>query len=384
MKLVNIKGQQFCGNRFTATPLRKTLKNTGARSIPGNTVRSRYGYGSPSRVTWHFSMAKKRELKSANDARIGQSQELLAETKAILPEQKSAFDEIAMCAKDALLSKGGFAGMASLDHPLVIAYLSSCQEDNRLIYVSPQIAKLGLSQEAWLGKTDLRLQQVHEDDYDRFAAAIQHSRSTGEKFNCHYRLYDSNKKIRWYHDEASVVCNESGTPLFIRGVMLDITDKKEMEAELNQHRYYLERHVELRTGQLIKRMALLESCNATLGSKLALARTELAALKRQSAAATIQSSQVKVPISPTQSNNCAEQLHDIGDHARTMIDLTRNNWIAHGGYKPKAKKCATPDMQLTQATQITSTDDYAEQLDGISDWARNMIGWRMAAAGAIA
>lgn len=65
--------------------------------------------------------------------------------------------------------------------------------------------------------------------------------------------------------------------------MLDITDKKEMEAELNQHRYYLERHVELRTEQLIKRIALLESCNTTLGSKLALSRTELAALKRQSA-----------------------------------------------------------------------------------------------------
>ena len=187
MKLINRrKGQQFCGNRFTATPLRKMLKNMGAMSITGNTARLRYGYVSSSRITGHLSLTRKREFESANDARIEQSQELLAEIEAILQAQKSAFDEIAMGAKEALLSKGDFAGIAPIDH------------------------------------------------------------------------------------------------------------------------------------------------------------------------------------------------------ARTVIDLTRNIWIAQGCYKPKIKKYAAPDMQLTQATRITPTDDYAEPLDGISDWARNMIRWRIAAAGAIA
>ncbi|MFZ2302965.1 MAG: PAS domain-containing protein [Gallionella sp.] len=224
----------------------------------------------------------------------------------------------------------GESGVVPLEHPLVITYVSSCQQDNCMIYVSPQIARLGFNQEAWLGKTDLRLKHVHEGDYARLAEAIQRSRSTGERFNCHYRLHDSNGKTRWYHDEAEAVCNESGMPLFIRGAMLDITDKKEMEAELNQHRYCLERHVESRTGQLMKRISLLESCNAALGDKLALARMELSALKREPA-----------------------------------TEIVRHGWAAG----------STPTAQSVERI---------DQLDGISDWARNMIGWRVAAAGAIA
>lgn len=379
MKLINRKEQQYCGNRFTAAPLRKILENMGARNIPGNPGKLRCGYtaGSSSQkkstlVTRRLNMAKKRKLESANDAKIESSQESLTKTEVILPGQESAFDEIAMYVKEALSSEGDLAGIVPFDHPLVIAYISSCRQGNRLIYASPQIARLGLNQEAWFGKTDLRLQQVHEGDHDRLAEAIRYSSSTGEKFNCRYRLYDSNRKIRWYHDEASVVCDKSGVPLFIRGVMLDITDKEEMGSELNQHRYCLEQHVESRTGQIMRRMALLESCNTTLGGKLALARMEITALKQQLAAATEQSS------------NCPEQLHDFGEQACKIINSTRSNWIAHGCYKPDIKECAIPGMQLSQTPPATQTGDDTEQLDGISDWARNMIGWRMAAAGVIA
>lgn len=56
---------------------------------------------------------------------------------------------------------------------------------------------------------------------------------------------------------------------------------KKLEAELNEHRYSLEKKVEQRTGQLVKRITLLESCNATLSDKLAKARSEIAALQKQ-------------------------------------------------------------------------------------------------------
>lgn len=82
-------------------------------------------------------------------------------------------------------------------------------------------------------------------------------------------------------DEDSVVNNESAATLFIQGALRDIAEMKAMEAELNEHRYYLERKVEQRTEQLMRRLALLESCNASLCDKLALAHKELAALKQQ-------------------------------------------------------------------------------------------------------
>jgi predicted nuclease with TOPRIM domain len=56
---------------------------------------------------------------------------------------------------------------------------------------------------------------------------------------------------------------------------------KRLETELNEHRYYLERKVEQRTEQLVRRISLLETCNATLCDKLAQARREVAALQKQ-------------------------------------------------------------------------------------------------------
>lgn len=65
--------------------------------------------------------------------------------------------------------------------------------------------------------------------------------------------------------------------LFVGRAMLCM---KKMKAELHEHRYFLERNVERETEHLSKRIALLESCNATLSDRLALAYQEIAMLKQ--------------------------------------------------------------------------------------------------------
>ena len=62
---------------------------------------------------------------------------------------------------------------------------------------------------------------------------------------------------------------KSATRLNVSKTMLEM---KKMQAELAEHRYRLERNVEQRTEQLLKRISLLESCNATLCDKLAVAQ----------------------------------------------------------------------------------------------------------------
>lgn len=228
-------------------------------------------------------IAEEREAESSNDAIVGQPQDSLAALGGLQQNASIA---------------GSFTNILPLEHSLAIAYISSCRRDNQMVYVSPQITKLGFTQEAWLGKPDLRLQLVHEEDIGQVEQALRHSCHTAEMFNCHYRLYDSCGKVRWFHDEASVVCDALGTPLFIRGVMLEITDKKAMEAELHEHRYHLERNVEQRTDQLVRRITLLESCNATLCGKLALAKREFATLNQQACT-----------LLGTELNDCTEQLY---------------------------------------------------------------------------
>jgi len=69
----------------------------------------------------------------------------------------------------------------------------------------------------------------------------------------------------------------SGASLFVRKAMLDM---KRMKVELHEHRYNLERNIERRTEHLLKSIALLESCNATLCDKLALVSKEFSALNQ--------------------------------------------------------------------------------------------------------
>lgn len=204
-----------------------------------------------------------------------------------------------------------------VEHPLTIAYVSTCQQDNCMIYVSPQVVSLGFEPEAWLGKPGLRLKQVHQDDLARVEKVLLDTINTAAKFSCCYRLYDSAGNVHWFHDEASVVCDESGAPLFIMGAMRDITEMKVMEAELNEHRYNLERKVEQRTEQLMRRISLLESCNATLCDKLANAMKGVAELKKQLASASI--------LPDTNSGDCHEPLSracDGGMHKMAMQSET--------------------------------------------------------------
>lgn len=73
---------------------------------------------------------------------------------------------------------------------------------------------------------------------------------------------------------------ESGVTLFFSKVMRGM---KKMKVELNEHRYYLEQMVEQRTAHLLKRIAVLESCNAALCDKLASVQQGTVALKQQPA-----------------------------------------------------------------------------------------------------
>lgn len=259
MKTLSKQGRHPAGERVAAMTARQALRNLGVREFPGNvgSWRNRQpslqsGSGYVTHLLGRLDADLGLELKSSNDAKIAGGADV-----------------------------SGFANILPIEHPSAISYISSCQPDRRLIYVSPQVSKLGFAPEELLDKTDLRLKQVHEEDMLRFEQALLQSCNAAEKFSCHYRLYDSSGTVRWFHDEASVVCDESGVPKYIKGIMLDVTDKKRLEVELDSHRYYLERNVEQRTEQLTKRISLLESCNESLCARLSSARMEIVSLQQQ-------------------------------------------------------------------------------------------------------
>jgi hypothetical protein len=72
-------------------------------------------------------------------------------------------------------------------------------------------------------------------------------------------------------------------PKLVAGVVPEeiILNIVKMEDELDEHRYYLEQKVAIRTQQLLTQITLLESCNEALCEKLAAATKELDALRQQ-------------------------------------------------------------------------------------------------------
>ena len=155
-----------------------------------------------------------------------------------------------------------------VEHIPEIIYHASLDQGGRILYVSPQIERLGFTPEAWMQDMELRFRQMHEEDRECVRTAFEHSCRTGEVLRCDYRLIGNNGKVYWFHDEARLVRDHSDTPLFLQGVMLDITSQKAMEEELEVYRRHLEQCVALRTMQMERHIACLEACNAALCEKL--------------------------------------------------------------------------------------------------------------------
>jgi len=79
---------------------------------------------------------------------------------------------------------------------------------------------------------------------------------------------------------VAAVRDESDEPLFLQGVLVDITQDKQVEQELLVHRRRLEELVADRTAQFDKRTAIIESANANLASKLDACTQAGSALKK--------------------------------------------------------------------------------------------------------
>jgi len=147
-----------------------------------------------------------------------------------------------------------------------ITYTTALDDPGTLTYISPQIRQLGFSPGEWLADPEGLLKQVHPEDRMRVRAEIAHGYESGEPLRCEYRLFTRAGQVRWFLNEASLVRHESGEPLFLQGVLVDITEDKGVEAELHMHRRRLEEVVAIRTTQFEKRAAILESANANLAS----------------------------------------------------------------------------------------------------------------------
>nr|WP_166175806.1 PAS domain S-box protein [Rubrobacter tropicus] len=124
-----------------------------------------------------------------------------------------------------------------------VTYIEALDEGKRgteIVYASPQIEGLfGYTAEEWMSDPGLFVRLLHPDDRERVLAEDERTERTGEPFREEYRQYTRDGRIVWVRDEATLVPDEEGHPLYWQGVILDVTERKRTEEalRLSEERY---------------------------------------------------------------------------------------------------------------------------------------------------
>ncbi len=127
-----------------------------------------------------------------------------------------------------------------IEHIPAIIHETPFGESSSSFYAGPQIERiLGFEQKEWAESSKLWLRQIHPDDRVRVLTALAKSQDSGEPFSAEYRLISRDGNPVWFHDEAVIVRDDEGNPLFLHGIMLEINERKQAEDNLRRYAMHL-------------------------------------------------------------------------------------------------------------------------------------------------
>jgi PAS domain S-box-containing protein len=118
-------------------------------------------------------------------------------------------------------------------------------------YMSPQYETiLGYPPQSKMIDEEHWLRILHPEDRERVLAEEARTDETGEPFKMEYRVIAGDGRVVWVRDEATLVRDEDGEPLYWLGVQYDVTEQKRKA----QERERIEQ--ELRIARLIQQTLL--------------------------------------------------------------------------------------------------------------------------------
>lgn len=92
---------------------------------------------------------------------------------------------------------------------------------------------LGYTAQEWIDSPSFWLDHLHPEDKEWVKIFSEKATAERRKHDYEYRMLANNGKMIWIRDIVSVI-DEPGQPLKLRGIMIDITNKKQSETALNK------------------------------------------------------------------------------------------------------------------------------------------------------
>jgi PAS domain S-box-containing protein len=162
-----------------------------------------------------------------------------------------------------------------IEHIPAVTYIAAWDEHSSTLYASPQIERmLGFSQAEWTDDPMLWRKQLHPDDRAYVLAERARQRASGAPICCEYRMLARAGRVVWLRDDATIHHDESGRPLYLYGIMLDITERKRLEAELAQTQSLLAESMKSRLNEreiMVLRLIRAGCTDREIGQQLAIA-----------------------------------------------------------------------------------------------------------------
>jgi PAS domain S-box-containing protein len=112
-------------------------------------------------------------------------------------------------------------------------------------------ALLGYPVAQWLSEPDFWATHLHADDRERTVAHLRVATAEGQDHVDEYRMVAADGRVVWFRDFRRMVKDpETGQGRQLRGVMVNITERKRAEEEIQKLNQELEQRVRQRTAQL--------------------------------------------------------------------------------------------------------------------------------------
>jgi PAS domain S-box-containing protein len=121
-------------------------------------------------------------------------------------------------------------------------------ETNQVVWTESLERIMGMAPGSFDGRFDTIRELIYPDDRDRVFGAIQRSLEQDEDYNIEFRFVRPDGNIRWAAGRGQVIRDQTGQPLRMMGIDVDITDRKRVEEALRTRE--AQYHLAVNAGQV--------------------------------------------------------------------------------------------------------------------------------------